>query len=64
MDPEAELTLDDMLADPIVHLVMQRDGLDEAELRALIHKVALRFRQAEPRSFAASPPALWFQSFK
>jgi CBS domain-containing protein len=55
MDPEAELTLNDMLADPIVHLVMQRDGLDEAELRALIHKVAQRLRQAEPRSFAARP---------
>lgn len=31
-----ELTLDDMLAEPIVQLLMRRDGVDEAELRLLM----------------------------
>ena len=31
-----ELTLDDMLAEPIVKLLMTRDGIDEAELRLLM----------------------------
>lgn len=52
MAPEAELSLDDMLADPIVHLVMRRDGVDEAEVRALIRRLARRLRPSEPRSFA------------
>ena len=40
-----ELTLDEMLAEPIVHLMMARDGVVEAEVRALIHR-ALVFRAA------------------
>ena len=31
-----ELTLDEMLADPIVRLLMKRDGVSEGELRALV----------------------------
>ncbi|MBO6667901.1 hypothetical protein [Parvibaculum sp.] len=31
-----ELTLDEMLADPIVRLLMKRDGVSEGELRALM----------------------------
>lgn len=40
--PEAtpEVTIDEMLADPIVRLVMARDGVQEAELRRLIRQTA------------------------
>ena len=31
-----ELTLDEMLADPIVRLLMKSDGVSEGELRALM----------------------------
>lgn len=57
---QAELTLDDMLSDPIVRQLMDRDGVPETALRDL----AARFRsrlpaagsafdrvQPEPRSF-------------
>ena len=37
-----EPTLDDLLAEPIVRLLMQRDGVDEAELRALVDRVRRR----------------------
>lgn len=36
----AEPTVDDMLADPIVRLVMQRDGVEEAELRRTLRRLA------------------------
>lgn len=57
---QLELTLDDMLADPIVRQLMDRDGVAEADVRGL----AARFRPRpallsagfdrlppEPRSF-------------
>ncbi len=31
-----ELTLDEMLSDPIVRLLMQRDGVSEGEVRAVM----------------------------
>jgi hypothetical protein len=34
-----ELTLDQMLADPIVRLLMARDGVAEADLRALAARI-------------------------
>lgn len=37
--PPVELTLDQMLADPIVRLVMRRDGVKEAEIRALFGRI-------------------------
>lgn len=37
----AEPTVDDMLADPIVQLVMQRDGVEEAELRRTLRRLAV-----------------------
>jgi hypothetical protein len=55
MAPETELTLDEMLADPIVHLMMRRDGVEEAHVRDLVRHVAHRRRRAEPRSFATWP---------
>ncbi|MEX0760243.1 MAG: hypothetical protein WD100_11755 [Tistlia sp.] len=36
----AEPTVEDMLADPIVRLVMQRDGVEEAELRLTLRRLA------------------------
>ena len=38
----SELTLDEILADPIVHLVMARDGVAEIDVRALIGRALLR----------------------
>jgi hypothetical protein len=37
-----EPRLDDVLADPIVHQVMRRDGVESADLRALIARVRAR----------------------
>jgi hypothetical protein len=53
METETELSLDEMLADPIVRVMMRRDGVEEAHVRALVRRVAGRLRQGEPRSFAA-----------
>ena len=58
MEPETELSLDEMLADPIVRVVMRRDGVEEAQVRALVRRVAGCLRQGEPRSFAAWAEAL------
>ncbi len=43
---QGELTLDQMLAEPIVRLLMSRDGVAEADVRALMAR--LRQRQVEP----------------
>lgn len=44
-----ELTLDEMLADPMVRLVMRRDGVEETDLRALLRRVRDRLRNAGHR---------------
>jgi len=55
MSPEfKELTLDDMLADSIVRLVMQRDGVTEADVRLIFAK---RRRRACPHVLAAGSEA-------
>lgn len=46
--PFAEPTVEDMLADPIVRLVMQRDGVEEADLRLTLRRLA-RARAAARR---------------
>ena len=43
--PETELNLDELLADPMVRLVMRRDGVEEAELRALLRRAKERLRR-------------------
>jgi hypothetical protein len=48
-----ELTLDQMLADPIVRLVMLRDGVEEAEIRALFR--GIRHRRANASSPSSAP---------
>ncbi len=52
---QAELTLDEMLADEIVRLVMARDGVSEAQVRGVLDRVRdLRRRDtALPLSQAA-----------
>ena len=39
-----EPSLDDLMADPIVHAVMRRDGLDEAFVRRIVEQAAARIR--------------------
>jgi hypothetical protein len=41
-----ELTLDEMLADPIDHLVMAKDGVNETQVRALIFDLSLAYAPA------------------
>jgi hypothetical protein len=57
---QAELTLDDMLSDPIVRQLMDRDGVPETALRDLAARFrsrslgdgpAFHRREPEPRSF-------------
>lgn len=45
----AELTLEEMLADPIVQLVMRRDGITAEDVRAVVEEARRRWR-AKPRS--------------
>lgn len=47
MNPAPDLTLDDLLADPLVQLVMERDGVGPEEARAA-------FRSAMPCPSMAS----------
>lgn len=57
---EHDLTLEQMLADPIVRQLMARDGVAEADLRGLVACVRPRRRsdhmriEPEPRSFGAA----------
>ena len=39
---EPDLDLDDLLADPLVRLVMASDGVDELHIRTLAHRIAPR----------------------
>jgi hypothetical protein len=45
----AELTLDEMLADPIVHLVMERHGVADIEVRQLIRRLKAAYPQIMAR---------------
>jgi len=45
----AEMTLEEMLRDPIVKLVMRRDGVKPAEVRAVMRRIS-----AKPRPRARS----------
>ena len=42
VSPREEPTLEDLLRDPIVHLAMQSDGLDEAAVRRVMREAARR----------------------
>jgi hypothetical protein len=59
-----ELSLEDMLADPIVQLVMRRDGLIAADVRLIMSVARAARRPCEadlgltPQSAAAQAPLL------
>lgn len=38
--PSRELTLDELLASPLVHRVMERDGVDARSVRVLVASIA------------------------
>ena len=57
---QAELTLDEMLADPIVHLVMRRDGVEEQQVRQLIALARQRCRAANDADAPLLRPAASF----
>lgn len=42
-----EPTLDELLRDPIVHLVMRRDGINEDTVRRFVREAALNLRSSE-----------------
>lgn len=48
----AEPALDDILSDPVVHMVMARDGLDPDDVRRFIETTADRIRNGWPASAA------------
>lgn len=55
----AELTFETMLADPLIRLMMQADGVSATQLGALLHRVAEA--RAEPPYLAlvyCAPPRL------
>ncbi len=49
-----ELTLDQMLADPIVHLVTGRDGVTEAQVRRLMGRLRRTRMSTSPGPVAAT----------
>lgn len=53
-----EPTVDDMLADPIVRLVMSRDGVEEEELRRIFRRRASRRAPSRGDGRAPDRPAL------
>jgi hypothetical protein len=50
--PGIEPTLRDVLADPLVHAVMRRDGVSVAALQSLIAQVGWRLRHSSARGNA------------
>ncbi len=48
---QGELTLDQMLADPIVRLLMRRDGVEEADVRMLMARL---HQQRAARTWSAT----------
>lgn len=47
-----EPSVDDLLRDPIVHILMRHDRITEADVRAAIAPAAARLRADEPRLVA------------
>jgi hypothetical protein len=45
----ADLTYETMLIDPLIRLVMQSDGVTEAEFATLLHEVAEARAEPQPR---------------
>ncbi len=47
----AELSLEEMLADPIVRLVMQCDGVDAEQVRSVMAEARRRWRMRQDREW-------------
>ncbi|WP_353646460.1 hypothetical protein [Mesorhizobium sp. WSM2239] len=48
MTLQRELSLEDLLVDPIVRLVMARDGVAPEDIRHLLHNVSARIADKPP----------------
>jgi hypothetical protein len=44
---DREMTLDELLAEPIVRLLMRRDGVEAHQVRALAARICERLRAAQ-----------------
>ena len=49
-----EPTLDELLRDPIVHLVMRRDGINEETVRRFVREAALNLQSSQTRACKAA----------
>ncbi|HXP30834.1 MAG TPA: hypothetical protein VN832_07075 [Stellaceae bacterium] len=56
-DQEREPSLQELLADPVVHAVMKADGLEARDLIELVQAVSRNWRLARPSSPARKPAA-------
>ncbi len=45
---QTDLTLNEVLTDPLIRAVMRADGVQMAEFKSLLHTAAGRLRQREP----------------
>ena len=54
--------LEEMLADPMVRLVMQADGVDEAELRDLYSARSRAGQESAGETRSVSPPRNWTET--
>jgi hypothetical protein len=64
MTLQRELSLEDLLIDPIIGLVMVRDGFAPEEIRRLMGDVAARTAEASPRPMQPDTPRVVQQSCK
>lgn len=53
-EPGIEPSLEDMFADPLVHLVMQRDGIGRADVEEAIDRARARLMAAKACSDLAA----------
>jgi hypothetical protein len=45
-EPRREPPIDEILAEPVIRLLMARDGVDDARIRRLLAEIARRRREA------------------
>src|SRR4051812_41023145 len=57
MTRRAELTIDDLLSDPLTLSLMAADGVDPVELRSTLRLLARRLEQQAPAIRSAKPGA-------
>ena len=64
MTLQRELSLEDLLIDPIIGLVMVRDGFAPEDIRRLLGDVAVRAAEASPRPAQPDTPRVVQQGCK